>query len=89
MQITKTSQLTGKENTLEIDITPDVLQLVENRRDLGLKIQQIVPGLSAGHREFLISGITPEEWNYYFDQPDEYDNEKYVDGNESRNPRTA
>jgi hypothetical protein len=80
MQITKTSQLTGKENTLEIDITPDILDLVENRRDLGLKIQNIVPELSNGHREFLMTGITPDEWSRYFDV-DEYEDERFVDEN--------
>lgn len=81
MKITKTSTLTGVEHTLDIDITEDLLDLVENRRELGLKIQEIVPHLQPADREFLISGITDKEWNSHFRQFDEYDNEKYVDEN--------
>lgn len=78
MQITKKSILTGNENTLDIDITPEQLEKVNNRRELGLAIQNIVPHLCADDREFLINGITPEESKHFFGE-DEYEEEKYVD----------
>ena len=62
MIITKRSELTGKEHTLDIPITKEQWYQVQNRRELDLKIQQIVPHLPAHQREFLITGITSEEW---------------------------
>jgi len=66
MQITKKSILTGEEHTMEIKITPEELKRVENRRELGLKIQNIVPFLSPDEREFLMNGITKKESDFYF-----------------------
>ena len=70
MIITKTSELTGIEHTLELDITEEQFDMVQNRRELGLKIQDIVPHLPADQREFLISGSPKEEWNRLFGSPD-------------------
>ena len=81
MQITKKSILTGKKHTMEIKITPEELKRVENRRELGLKIQNIVPFLSPDEREFLMNGITPEESKRYFGDDDDYDDERHVDEN--------
>lgn len=62
MQVTKRSMLTGKEHTLEIDITPE--QWAEWKA--GRLIQDVCPHLSAGDREFLISGSTQAEWDEAF-----------------------
>lgn len=59
MLITKTSQHSGKQHTREIDITEDQLAEIWEKKEV---IQKIVPHLSADDREFLITGITPEEW---------------------------
>ena len=66
MKVTKISQLTGIEHTLELNITPEELFRVENRRNTTELIQNIGPQLTMGEREFLISGITEEEWNNTF-----------------------
>jgi hypothetical protein len=63
MKITKTSSLTGAEHTMDIDVTLEQLWRIENRTDL---VQHIVSHLSASEREFLISGITDEEWTAAF-----------------------
>jgi hypothetical protein len=68
MLITKTSQLTGKEHSLDIPITDDQLKQVISRQR---PIQMIVPELAPDLREFLISGITPQEWNEAFGRIDE------------------
>ena len=58
MKITKKSQLTSKVNTLDIQITKnDLLRISE-----GEMIQNVLPHLSLGEREFIKSGITPNEW---------------------------
>ena len=60
IKVTKASMLTGKKHTLEIPC--DTTQLNEWLR--GIKpIQEAMPNVSAELREFLMTGITPEEWN--------------------------
>jgi len=59
MKIFSRSQISGKESTMELDITEEQLDRVICRRDSGELIQNIVPHLSPAEREFLISGITP------------------------------
>lgn len=69
MKITRKSQLTGIENTLDIEISSEELFRVENRFDSNFSkelIQNIVPKLSQGLREFLKTGITPDEWQREF-----------------------
>ena len=70
MNITKRSSLTGKENTLNIDVTPEQLARIENRMNTTELIQNIVPNLSMSDREFLMTGITNEEWIRVFGEID-------------------
>lgn len=62
MNITKISSLTGIEHTLNINVTEDELLRVENRYNSKELIQNIVPNLTMDEREFLMTGITNEEW---------------------------
>jgi hypothetical protein len=62
--------LTGKENTLNIDVTPEQLARIENRMNTTELIQNIVPNLSMADREFLMTGITNEEWIRAFGEID-------------------
>jgi len=58
MKITRKSGLTGEINTRDLDITPK-----QYTAYLGGTLAQLAfPHLSADDREFLITGITPEEW---------------------------
>ena len=66
MEITKISQLSGKESTMELNITPEELYRVENRFQTKELIQNIVPQLSMSEREFLMTGITSTEWELMF-----------------------
>lgn len=66
MQITRTSILSGKTHTREIECTPEELALWESGTVL---IQQVLGHLSADDREFIMTGSTPEEWDLAF--PDE------------------
>lgn len=70
MNITKRSSLTGNENTLNIDVTPEQLFRIENRMNTTELIQNIVPNLSMSDREFLMTGITNEEWIRMFGEID-------------------
>ena len=57
------STLTGKKNYMEF---PDELKerIVKFATDMSDRrpIQEIFPELTADQREFLLTGITPEEW---------------------------
>lgn len=66
MKITKKSSLTGVEHTLDIDITEEQFQRVEMRFFTKELIQNIIPNVSLGEREFLMTGITQEEWDETF-----------------------
>jgi hypothetical protein len=66
MQITKRSMLTDQEHTQEIDISQDQL----SRWMAGELIQNVCPHLSDDDREFLINGITKEEWEQLFGKKD-------------------
>lgn len=70
MNITKISSLTGIKHTLNINVTEDELLRVENRYNSKELIQNIVPNLTMDEREFLMSGITNEEWIRVFGEID-------------------
>ena len=63
MEITKISLSSGKAHTLDIPITEEQYTKFLSSTDL---IQNEFPNLSADEREFLISGITKEEWDDIF-----------------------
>ncbi len=59
MLIEKISILTGKKNIMDIEVTKNQYSQWEKSK---IPIQKAFPELSIEEREFLISGITPEEW---------------------------
>lgn len=65
MLITRRSPFSGKHNTMDIDVTEEQLYEWKN----GMLIQHAMPNLTPGEREFIMTGITDEEWNEAF--PDE------------------
>jgi hypothetical protein len=66
MLIERKSPVSGKTTTMEIDVTPDQLY----RWRYGQLIQNAMPNLSADEREFILTGITPEEWDSVFGEED-------------------
>jgi hypothetical protein len=58
MLITRRSSVTGIEHTLDLDVTEEQLAAYKN----GTLLQEAFPKLSPPLREFIKSGITPEEW---------------------------
>ena len=62
MKITRTSQLSGKVTTREIDVTDAQIMLWQS----GAFIQDAMPNVPAEEREFIMTGITPEEWDEAF-----------------------
>jgi hypothetical protein len=64
MQITKTSPVTGKMNTREIDVTLEQLTYWND----GALIQNVMPNISKQDREFIMTGSTPEDWESMFSE---------------------
>ena len=64
MLIKRTSLATGKVHEIDLPVTEEQLK----RWKAGEFIQDVMPHLSKEHREFLISGTTPEEWTNLFSE---------------------
>ena len=62
MLITRTSPFSGITNSMEIAVTQAQLDAWES----GTLIQDAMPNLSADEREFILTGILPEEWDELF-----------------------
>lgn len=63
MLVTRKSPFTGIVHTLDIDITEEQLRRYEEGSEV---IQRAFPHLSADDREFIKTGITPQEWEDTF-----------------------
>lgn len=73
MFITRRSQITGTENTIDLNITLD--QII--RFNSGALIQDAFPQLTPSEREFYLTGITEAEWQQYMVAPE--DEEEDID----------
>ena len=62
MKIKRVSPITGKINVMDLDVVTE--QIV--RWEKGELIQDVFPKLTADEREFIKTGITPEDWNEMF-----------------------
>lgn len=63
MNITRTCPMTGRRNTLFVEgATHAGLRAWEQ----GALIQDALPNVSVDHREFIMSGITPDVWERIF-----------------------
>ena len=60
MKITRTSRISAETNVMDIDITQEQLALWESGRVL---IQDAMPNIGSDEREFIMTGITPQEWD--------------------------
>jgi len=68
MQITRKSVISGIQRTVEIPVNPE--DFIAWQSGYG-NIQDLMPYLSMDHREFILSGITAEEWDAAFLEADE------------------
>jgi|11_taG_2_1085331.scaffolds.fasta_scaffold03819_6 hypothetical protein len=67
MKLTRTSPLSGKKNTLDIDVTRGQITDWEK----GSLIQDAMPNLTPDEMEFIKTGITSEERNELFGDAEE------------------
>lgn len=68
MKITRKSILSGIEHTLEIPVTQEQFDLWKS----GVLIQDAMPNVSAEDREFIMTGITKEEFDNTFNDDSDY-----------------
>lgn len=61
MKITRISILTGIRRDREINVTTEQIAAWRS----GMLIQNAMPDLTEDEREFIMTGITPEEWEEY------------------------
>ena len=66
MKVTMTSLLSGKTRTRDIPITQEQLASWK----AGEAIQDAMPNLEPADREFLMTGITADEWDKTFPEED-------------------
>lgn len=58
MVITRQSSFTGRVRSMDLNVTEAQL----NRWEAGELVQNVFPDLSPDDREFLMTGVTAEEW---------------------------
>lgn len=62
MIIRRRSPIDGEWNAIDIDVRQDQIDAWNN----GILIQNAMPNVSADHREFIMTGITPRQWETLF-----------------------
>ena len=67
MKLTRTSMFSGVTRTIDLPITEEQIAAWES----GTLIQEAMPQLSADEREFVMTGVTAEEWDHEFGDDDE------------------
>ena len=72
MKITRKSEVSGQENTMDLNVTQEQL----TRWKHGELIQNVMPQLTPDEREFLLTGIMPDEWEDIFSDNEEEDSEE-------------
>lgn len=67
MLITRTSLFSGKTNTLDLPVTEEQFAVCRG----GALIQDAFPNLNEDQREFIMTGMLPDEWKELFEDNDE------------------
>ena len=63
MIVTRKSPFSGKVNEMDLPLSKDQMARYNSGNEL---IQNVFPNLNADEREFIMTGITPTEWNETF-----------------------
>ena len=71
MELYRTSMFSGVEHQMDLPITAAQLQ----RWEEGELIQNVFPDLTRGQREFIMTGMTEDEWQDFSNAMEEMYNE--------------
>ena len=63
--VSRISNFSGKINTMVLPIKPLEFYRLKRQWDKGEYITDVYTMLNPDEREFMISGMTPEEWNKF------------------------
>jgi hypothetical protein len=78
--LVKESTLTGEENSMKISLTPaEYREWADTPRHSRPLVQDAFPQLSDDEREFLITGITPGEWDTFMGSDDDESLDDWTD----------
>lgn len=78
MKVGRVSIISGRLQTMELPVTPRELY---NYLSGDMDIQDAFPSLTPAQREFIKSGITPEEWAEHLSSVQEPDgDEEFAEG---------
>lgn len=64
--VTRTSPFSRRPNAMQIPLTEEEFTAAMDAWQSGTLIQNAFPTLTADQREFIKTGITPEEWDSIF-----------------------
>ena len=80
MLIARENIITKTTSTMDLDVTEEqITDWVTSRHSKGGRlIQDIMPNLTPEEREFLISGIKPDEWDELFGETEDFDTEEWM-----------
>ena len=67
MLFTRTSQVSGIRRTKDLPVSEEQVKAYQD----GMHIQKAFPHLPSEDREFILSGITKEEWDNLFPEGEE------------------
>tara|TARA_B100000700_G_C14734213_1_gene709850 strand:- start:55 stop:258 length:204 start_codon:yes stop_codon:yes gene_type:complete len=67
MKIERTNPMTGKSHEMDLPITQEQLDAWQN----GSLIQAVMPDLTPDQREFLMTGLLPDDWDQIFPEEQE------------------
>jgi hypothetical protein len=79
MLITRTSQATGVTRTMDLPVTEEQIVMWATTSAL---IQDVFPNLTADQREFIVSGMTEDEWEQIFGEYEQHHYERDSVGTE-------
>ena len=79
MLVTRKSMVSDKFHTFDLPVTQEQLDEYFNGDIRGRLIQDIFPDLDPDQREFILTGITPEEWDQTFPPDDMLSDEELDD----------
>ena len=68
--VSRISNFSGKMNTMTLPIKPVEFYRLKRQWDKGEYITDVYTMLNPDEREFMISGMTPEEWNKFMAMSD-------------------
>lgn len=77
VKVSKKSMISGNVHEMDIPLTEEQLNEGYDKMDNGVLIQDAFPMLDDDAREFLLTGITSQEWDKTFPEDEEDDPDNY------------